>query len=376
MGQDDLSQLKLEPRLVARYLTNLGWNLEILKNNIRRMWLPEDNQDTQVEIFLNFEPKTAKRDVYFALTTISQLYAKSPEALAGEIQALAYDVITSKIPSEYVKNDSIELRIASQYIERMKLFLAASATTEISGERHYKRVLKEAVEYSERCRFGHTFRGSFGFHVESPVGLNDEPMLLGVEQTRPFERRVVERIAVGLSSLSDAVKQQDPSMIVQEEHGFSANMCDSIADMVEDIEVSKIDIGIAFSTEWYPKSTSRTQNFTVEFRDLELLREASKNLRIEDSPRQASIFGRIKRLETEGNPADLLEDKARREIEVSWLNEDNHLIHVKMALSPEEYLEAVEAHKAGRIVSATGILAKQGRTWRLTEVETFNILNL
>lgn len=375
MPQDDVSQFALEPRLVARYLTNQGWKLEHLRSNLRRLWLPEEGVGTPLEIFLNFDSKSGQRDLAFALTTISQYYEKSTEALAREIRALAYDIITSKIPDDYVRNDSIELRIASEYIERMKAFLAASATTELNGERFYRRARKEALDYSERCRFGHTFRGSFGFHIESPVGLNDAPTFNDVDEEIPFERRVVERISRGLSALSQASVQGDPNVIIADEQGFSSNMCEAIIDIIEDIGISKIDVEITFSPEWRPRITHLANKFSIQFQHLDILKDAAKALRVDDLPRPAQVFGRIKRLETEGNPADLIEDKSHREIEVSWVNEDNQLIHVKIALPPKEYLAAVEAHKNGHAVSSTGLLSKVGRNWRLDPVETFKVVD-
>jgi hypothetical protein len=375
MPDDDTSQYGLEPRVVARYLTSQGWKLDTIRSNLSRLWLPDDGDAKPLEIFLSFDSRSKQREVAFALTTISQFYEKSIEMLAGEIRALAYDIITSRIPDEYVRNDSIELRIAAEYIERMKSFLAASATTELSGERFYKRVRKEAVDYSERCRFGHTFRGSFGFHIESPVGLNDAPQFDMVDEEVPFERRVVERISRGLSSLSQASIQGDAGAIVSEGQGFSSNMCDAIIDIIESVGVSKIDVAITFSPEWRPRVSLETNKFTIQYRQLDILKQAAKVLRVDDPPKRAHVFGRVKRLETEGNPADLLEDKSRREIEVSWLNDENQITHVKIALSPKDYLKALDAHKNGRVISSTGLLSKIGRNWRLDPIDTFEIMN-
>ncbi|MBY2914669.1 hypothetical protein [Rhizobium leguminosarum] len=364
----------IEPRLLFRYLANNGWKVDPAKNSIRRAWLPEDGENESVEIFIS-ESSRQNRDVFFAINTLSQLYDEPSDHLISDIRSLAYDVITSKIPSEYVRNDSIELRIASQYIEKMKVFLASSATTEISGERAYKRVLKEAVEYSEKCRFGHTFKGSFGFQIESPVGLNDEPTMLGVDQVVPFERRVIERVANGLSSFETAVKESDAGIIVAQADGFSSNMCDAIIDIIEDIEVSKIEVAIAFSPEWRSAKSAAKKEYTIEYAHLDLLREASKAMRVEEKPRDAHVVGRIKKLQADGNPADLAEENAKRQIEVSWINEENQLLNVQLLLSPEAYLAAVDAHKNGKIVSATGTLERKGRSWRLTDIKAFSIIS-
>lgn len=372
MMDSNLSRAEIEPRMVLRYLRSRGWNIDAPRNNIRRAWLPEDAENDAVEIFMSDNEKRY-RDVRFAITTISQLYDKTSEAIINDIRSLAYDIITSKIPSEYVRNESIELRIAAQYIERMKTFLASSATTEVTGGRFYKRLSKEGVEYSERCRFGHTFKGSFGFQIESPVGLNDEPALIPDGKDIPFERRVVERVATGFASLRTAVVENSTAAIVSDEQGLSSNMCDAIADIIEDLQVSKIEFGIAMSPEWESLSASKNSEFILEYHHVDILREASKAMRTEDPARDAQVVGRIKKLQTEGNPSDLLED-AKRQIEVGWINEDGQVVTVKLFLSPQDYLAAVEAHKAGQSVAALGQLQKNGRSWQLTDIRKFSVI--
>jgi hypothetical protein len=36
----------------------------------------------------------------------------------------------------------------------------------------YPRAMPGALKYADNCRFGHTFRGSFGFTIESPIEEN------------------------------------------------------------------------------------------------------------------------------------------------------------------------------------------------------------
>lgn len=372
---DDVSQFGLEPQLVARYLNNLGWITENTKTGLRRVWLPENGAETPIEIFLSDDEKTKHRNLYFALTTISQFYEKALEVISNEIKSLAYDIISSKIPTEYVRNDSIELRIAAEYLEKMKFLLSSAATTEITNSRYYKRVLKDGIDYSERCRFGHTFRGSFGFHIESPVGLNDNPTLNHIEEIPPFERRIVERISTGLASLTLASEQNNSSLIVEEENGLSSNMCDALIDIIEDVGVSRIDMVITLSPEWRSHISAHGNEYSIRHHQVDILRDASKALRIDESPKETHIVGRIKRLETEGNPADLIDDKSSREIEVSWINDNNQLAHVKISLSPMDYLMAVEAHRDGLTVSSFGTLKKTGRIWRLEKIKYFKIVH-
>lgn len=378
MTDMDGPQLEIEPRLIIRYLQHMGWKVEDYRSKLKRVSYNDSAGGEAVEIFFgdHASPEGKKRDVFFALNTISDFYDKTLELVSSDIRSLTFDLITSKIPNEYVLNDSIQLRVASLYINEMKSFLASSATTELTGERSFKRTKKEAIDYAEKCRFGHTFRGSFGFMIESPVVLNDAPTIPTIsEKALPLGRRVVERIARGLSAYSSAVEEQNPSVIAQQPEGFSANMCDAMADIVEQTDVSKILLGIKLSPEWRMSENVPTAlAFSVEAKHIELLREAAKVMRVSETPRPVTVFGRIKRLETDGNPADILEDPASREIEINWVNEENTIVHVKVMLTPQKYLEAVEAHKQGNAVSASGMLARVGRSWRLESVENFKVI--
>lgn len=358
------------PKLMERYLSVLGWKVDLFRT-VRRFWLPGDDENDEVELFLAKDASPSSVDVQLALETLSELYGKSLGAIANEIRSLAFDVISSRIPDDYVKNDTIELGLAGKFIARMRNFIASSATAEISGQRVSKRILKEGKEYSENCRFGHTFRGSFGFIIESPVGLNNAPNLNLVEDGIPLGRRVTERITEGMGSYQNAISAEDPAEIVKNERGFSANMCDSLISLVEDMAVSRISFDVTMSPEWRPRKGNRESSFVIEAKHIDILKDAAKSLRVDEPPRDVKVVGRVKRLETEGNPSDLSEDTALREIEVSWVSEDDDIAHVRISVSPEQYLKAVEAHKVGKFIGVEGVLEKSGRIWRLRDPKDF-----
>lgn len=373
----DDPQLDIEPSLIIRYLQHAGWRADEFGRKTNRVFFKDEAPDP-VEIFfekqVNLEEK--KKEVFFALKTISEFYEREMTDVSNDIKSLTYDQITIKIPNEYVLNDTIQLHVASQYINQMRGFLASSATTELTGERYYKRTRKEALEYAEHCRFGHTFRGSFGFLIESPVGLNNSPTLELGDEPLPLNRKIVERIAVGLATYSEAVEAQNPSVITRRQDGFSANMCDAMADIIEETHVSKMIIGIKLSPEWRSEKLAMNSVFSVEQKNIELLRVAAKSMRVDEKPRPVNVFGRVRRVETDGNPADLLEDFATKEIEVNWASDDNTLLHVKLALSNADYAEAVEAHKSGKPISVSGMLTRTGRSWRLENPANFRVVTI
>lgn len=364
----------ISPSLVIRYLKSRDWSGHTLPSGMQLL----TKDSGEFEIFLHSElgGQSLTDQVYFAVRTLSDYYEKEIEQIVLEIRSHLSDRISGRIPDEYVRNDSIEFRMASDYVAGMQAVLATSATTELTESRHFPRVLKEAKVYTNNCRFGHTFRGSFGFVIESPVGLNDAPTFKELEEELPLGRRVVERIANGLKHLERASQSSDLTLISSESSGLSSNMCEALADLIENADVSQLSLGIDLSAEWKSPSSGDAQIFKLEQSEVAFIREAAVSLKVEERPSEVEIIGRIRRVATDGVPSDLSDDKTRREIEINWLSDDETIVHVKLNVSPEEYLDAVDAHKNGKHLTVRGLLPPSGKSRRFIEHGPITILNV
>ena len=274
-----------------------------------------------------------------------------------------------------VWNEFIHLDVAESFVKNIKQLLAASATTELSPEPFFGHIKKEAKEFADECRFGHTFRGSFGFTIETPVLPNKSPEFEIVEQTPPFERRVMQRIARGLKTVQVAATEQDPAPITSHfRTGLSANMCEELVDIVGSVKGERLGFEFAFSPEWrVPADIVVGERYDISTAHVELIVDAAKRLRLQEFERNRTITGRVTRLKSENDPSNLL-DPGSREIAIHWESGDFGEIKVRVALPPEEYLEAVEAHKTGRRVSVAGLIERIGKTWRLSEPREFAVL--
>lgn len=361
--------------LIARYLQSLAWKRKVFKNGL--IQLTPDNNDVEVFFSVGTNKQQRQEESVMALRTIADFYDTTIEMVQTKVLSYLSDRISNRIPDEYVRNDTIEYRVASEYLVGMRTFLSTSAATEISGKLHFERTLKEASIYADQCRFGHTFRGSFGFVVASPVESNDNPVFDGLEQALPLGRRVIERIARGLHSIDEASEIEDPDCIVKAVKGFSANMCTALADLLEKTEVSRMDFGIDFSSEWKSSlATTDPVNFEIESSNIELLRVAAKRMTADAEPSREAIFGRVRSVSTDGNPSDLNDAEPKREVEINWVSKEEKLVHVKLKVSPSDYLTAVEAHRSGRPVSVSGMLPPSGKTRWLTEVSELKVIDL
>jgi hypothetical protein len=324
-----------------------------------------------VEIVLPQSSRSAdfENRMQSALQVLAHLEDRDIGLIIADVQAIGFDVLRSTLPEHVVSHDSIHLEVASQFIRGVKGLLAAAATTEIHPDRFFGRVRREAQDYAEGCRFGHTFRGSFGFTIESPLGPNAEPTLDGIEQVPPFERRVVQRIARGLRTFQQAADAQDSDVIAQKYlTEFNANMCDELAEMIENTGMHDVGFEFSLSPEWKPPPDIPSHStFEVGAIHVELARDAASRLRQQELDRNQTIVGRVVRLKSESDPSNLMQPSGTREILVFWSNPRFGNIHVRILVPPAEYLIAVEAHKSGRLIEVVGKIDRIGRSWRLLE---------
>jgi hypothetical protein len=114
------------------------------------------------------------------------------------------------------------------------------------------------------------------------------PLLFDIEQTPPFERRVIQRLARGLSDISEAVQRDEPAIIVNDvSGGFSANACEQFANVVEETAHTGMSFTFSFSPEWPPApDLMQKREFQVGPRHVEITRAAAKSLRSQPVTRE------------------------------------------------------------------------------------------
>jgi hypothetical protein len=309
-----------------------------------------------------------------AINIIATVEQRPPDRVAASIRGVGFDLVHSKVPDSLVFDDSIALAIASNYIADIQELLTATANTEIQPTAFYPRAKKGAIEYANSCRFGHTFRGSFGFTIESPIEENSTPMLPEIPESPPFERRVIQRLARGVRAAVQAVETNDIRPIVDSmPQGFGANACEKFAKLIVDTSPGGLTMSFAFSPEWRAADEfTGTVEYRVDARHAEITLTAAKALRNKPFSRPEKIKGRIVNLYNETDPNDLLHTDGEREITVHWQSEDLGDIDVHIVLTPEEYLRAYEAHGKGQEVSSAGTLERKGRNWILTSLTQFD----
>lgn len=298
---------------------------------------------------------------------LSKLEQRSPAAIARSIRAIGFDAIYSRLPDAAVRADTVSFLTAAEHVATLKTALVNTAMTEVRPVSHFDHPLKAATDYAETCRFGHTFRGSFGFTVESPVAPNTFPALLpDVQPALPFERRVVMRFARGLRAVQRASAADDLSILLDgPEQGFGANAYEAAADLI-DASIVGLILDFSFSPEWVPPADIPEQT-RVELMPIhaELAREAGRALRNRLTPEPVEILGTVVGLRSEQIP-QLLEPKGSRVLTIKWTSSRHGEIRTTVRVSAEDYLLALQAHEKGQPIRVRGTLEYR-RGWTLVD---------
>ncbi len=275
------------------------------------------------------------------------------------------------------KISGLPLELAVRVIGHLRELVYYSACAEEDPQPFFEKGRKVGKDYTERCRFGHTFAGSFGLSIEMPIPPSSQPNLIQPDPDAPLERRIMYRIMRGLITASKGVREGDVAILTDDyATGFNANLCETMAGLTKSLEGLKSEYSMLWSPEFQiAEDLQHAQPVMVDPDEFRLYFEsAAKTLRKVKESQEAEITGTIIQLR-----ADLEDEGGEnlfhgRKITIKWEPGTGHNINIRAALSAEDYKIACDAHKESKRVQITGIPEKLGKTWDLTSPRNFRVL--
>jgi len=308
----------------------------------------------------------SSRDMEDAVKTIAEVEGKTPWQVLVDIHSVGFDIIRNRIPITTQDRGTIRLELAAEYIQKTKELLSAAATTEMEPNSSFRRTLKEALAFSDHCRFGHTFKGSFGFTIESAVPPNITPNLFPIGDPPPFERRVIRRLANGLELARRATQEDDLTPLIESsDSALGANGYELIADLVAETPRKDITFDFAFSPSWKEHAVGGDRlSINLEAQHIDAFRSAAKQMRQPSVDVPAQVSGLITDLSL-ANPSSLNDTRNKRRIIILWSSEQFGDIRVAANVSAQTYLRALSLHREEKPIMVAGMLRKVGRTWNL-----------
>ncbi len=271
--------------------------------------------------------------------------------------------------------DSLPFDVAADTIAGLRDFMGYAAYTEFNPQPCFDKAGSVSAEFTKHCRFGHTFRGSFGVTVECPVSVSPVLPMDGNAPVVPFERKVFARVASGLTTLRKAIHTENvDGMVAGYQKGFSANMCRALAEVYEKADGRRIEYDFSWSPELPSPVDAGWQPFVFEGRAYEFARAAATALeKVEKFP-DSVIEGRIVVLRSETPPGLDEQQEFEHVVTMFWEREKDQPVRIRVPLSPPQYIQACDAHKEGRSIRIFGVPEKQGKFWVLTRPHDFTVL--
>lgn len=261
--------------------------------------------------------------------------------------------------------------------------LAFSATSELGflnedgPQSYYKRVSSEGVKFSNKCRFGHTFEGSFGLRIISHFPCYTQKLLSEEDpkdrQHAPLQRRSIERIARGLFDVSEAINIKSSAPIVDNYvNAMNANMCGALEAITMEESILNLGVDFAFDTN-YPlqkdvKIMATETALSASEENVCLLKAAREKM----TPVSEKVTSTIQGYVTELKAKDATDFTKPRTIKIeSEMQEGPRSVYVEVA--PEDYAIATQANRDHDMVTISGCIIPIGRSWRLTEYNDFKL---
>ncbi|AZO77482.1 MULTISPECIES: hypothetical protein [unclassified Bosea (in: a-proteobacteria)] len=348
------------PGLLRRYLKAHGWVASKLRSPDLKIFRREMEGEGTLEVIV---PETVavaqgERRIRHAVETLAVLEDRPLSEVVSAINGIGYDTIRERLPTDF--RNSITLPVAERVIVRNRRLLSFAAVAEYArSDRSGAQSAADA--FVERCRFGHTFHGSFGFTIHSPVGGRPEEDFLEAPPPVPAERQVIQRVMRGLSAVADEAPAYQPAVLADPAVGFDADMLESLAALLEGSRSEELTFEFNLSPEWQPdEDLSLQTQYVVNARVAELARDIAATLRNASVPSDSRISGYVTKLATKENPADLENLKGSREVTVEWLTGQKAL-SVRVLLEPSDYRVAWRAHGEHFPIEVEGNIERAGR---------------
>lgn len=375
---------QLRPDEIARYIRAIGWQKKDFPNGNLLVFQSPDSvfDDAGNPIFLtipcgNDFSDTEKR-VRTAIELLAALKSTSVNNVAKVIKNLGVDIFNQRIfSSSHIT--SLPLEIAPQVIKLLRDLIYYSACAEEEPSPFFEKGRKIGKDYTEKCRFGHTFHGSFGLSLEMPLPPYVHLPGLEAQQAPPIERRIIERIVNGLRLSIQGVNEGDVTILTKNyARAFNANLCEKMGEITELLP----DFNLGYSINWSPEYRVETEMLIRDEMVIEpsvyrqFFESAAKSLRASRESEFMEITGEIVQLKAERSDDD--DDDSgltEREIVISWEPDSGVARKIHVVLSREDYARACDAHKEGKTVKINGTPEKKKKFFQLMNPASFMVLD-
>jgi hypothetical protein len=365
----------IPPQYAAGYLTACGWRTIDTDPERYALWGLRRERKS-FEAFLPLKETFSDYDQRIAeLLSVLEVVESRPQlAIVEDILAAPFDVLRFSAIHESHEDGSVALDTGVALVARSRDMVMAASCAAVERRPFFPtRKPTEAVELIKSARLGQTETGSFVVRVYVPIMQPDsdpdpaqarikgvEPDSLGRKTTKTLLTAVARISAIASSGKSP--RPVDFGMAMKS--GVTANLCDALTELRAS-GARAVELGVQWSLLVPAPSTPKAVRIDETADDV--LRDASRFYRAHSDSRPGTVItGSVTVLRRE-------QDQPAGEVTISTYVDDKPR-KVLVALSGEQYHEAIEAHDLKLPVVCHGDLVKVGRQFELSNPKEFSVL--
>ena len=353
---DTNALLAVSPSSLSAYARTAGWT----KVDAYREYSDVYTGDGLPEVIL---PRTKSLKDYAAV--VAELVGIFARAAEVDEHALYRDLVMSDRDVVRVRvadgNGTVDINEGADLVAGARdMLLAAACSVQDPRPVYRTGANREANEFMKQVRLGQTEAGSFVVALLSPIVPPPvAPTLFEALEfaEMPMARRATFRLGEALQSCRTAIEKtvsgEKGAFNNSVGEGVSANLCDSLAQIIEPFKA--LDVSVTWARTQPMKSVRQVVNFIDD--DVAVLREAAFSMRGRLSRPEERLFGYVPRLKR--NETDVDGIVAMR------ASVDGKSQTVTMALAQVDYNRAVQAHAERSPIIADGDLERIGQRWHL-----------
>jgi hypothetical protein len=361
---------------VSIYLEKNGWIVDEVKGT-GKIYSNELKPDFKVTVLLpDKKTKKIERYLFKLFKILSDFEGRKQEAIIESIVNVDKDIWRISL-AKGVNTGSLELNDVEEIIKSIKNLLSYSASSEQESKPYFEKSLSTGKNFVKECKFGHTYVGSFGFTIITPVVDPRYQTLetgIGDELSVPLGRRINERI---LKSLALIDKEEDIENVTQlYEETLNANMCIALRKL---LEISKADIeySIQFSPLCeIPPEMKEKSKIRIKYSGINYLESLFKKMYIEyELIKNFTLRGSIRELK--GKKSDEDDDESDYNIIITGNIGDRDGERIHITLNEKDYIKACELHKESvkrkkeKLIKVSGNLRRTKQKWYLDSYFNF-----
>lgn len=370
--RDAATLAAIRPLELSGYLRATGWHQVTHRPNEWASWVSgkESGEEVEALVPLNRRVRDFSARMADLLRALEVVEQRSQLEILRDLLTASADVVRIRFVDSETADGSIPLEEGAVIVQKAKDMLASAACATITPRPYFHaRKPKQASEYLRRLRMGQTEQGSYVVTIISPVplGLADQGRLFEIEE--PFERRVLVTLANALGATEEAAQEAAASGNFESFNravasGVSANLCDAIVGLSNPEQDRALEVGFSWSRS-RPIGAEGVREVVIQPDAIPVIEEAGRLFRETSDREDFELCGPVVKLERpEGiefgkvTVYGFVDEKPRR---------------VVLELNDPTYHTAVQAHDKRTIVSCTGILVREGNTFRLTDPRGFSL---